>query len=160
TPPDPPSRLTAESLEALLDEVRDHPEWTDARRDEQFDLLVARFTPDALSAEVRRRLHALHGEDGTLTLRLIESLGLPDLGDALAGSLVAQPDLPPERAWHALTILVENDLLDAHPDLVDRFHELTEVIDESDVLERLVEQLEDEPDGSWVALHGLDAIEP
>src|SRR6202034_4319433 len=72
-----------------------------------------------------------------------------------------QPDLPPERAWGALGLLEGAGLLDSHPILAERWDELGETLESADdALETLVSQLEEEPEGSWVALQGLGAVEP
>ena len=158
--PEPPARRPdLEGPEAILDRIRDHREWDEPRRHREFDLLIARFDPDRLAEAVRARLARLHGHDGEAVLRLIDALATPDLLDELAEALIAQPDLPAERSWEALSLLDEAGLLDDHPELAGRWEELNEAIDEEGALDALVAQLEDDPDEVWVALQGLGAVE-
>src|SRR5512147_1647481 len=56
SPDDPPSPQT---LEALLDALRDHPEWSEAERDAQLERLIAGFPAERLRAAVRKRLDDL-----------------------------------------------------------------------------------------------------
>ncbi|HEX8200248.1 MAG TPA: hypothetical protein VF590_07150, partial [Isosphaeraceae bacterium] len=116
-PPDPA---------AILDALRDHPEWDERRRDEQFDRLIARYPADQLMAAARARLADLRGDDGAMALRLVEALGGPAVLEELAGALVTQRDLPAERAWEALSLLEGTGLLEAHPELAERWDELAE----------------------------------
>src|SRR5438309_1506171 len=150
----------AETPDALLDAIRDHPEWPDRRRVEEFDRLVALFEPDRLEAVAARRLGDLAGLDGEAVLWLVDALATPELLEGLAEALRRQPDLPADRAWDALGMLQEAGLLDAHPELAERWDELAEAIDDEGSLDQLAEQLEDDPDGAWVALQGLGAVEP
>src|SRR4051794_25790042 len=98
----PPFGPTAESL---LEELRDHPEWDETRVAEQFDRLIARFSPGVLAETIRPRLGDLGGGDGEILLQLIEALATPALLDALADALAAQTSLTPDRQWQALGVL-------------------------------------------------------
>ncbi len=149
-----------ESPEALLDAIRAHPEWDETRRDEHLGRLVARVPADRLLAVVRRRLDDLGGADGEVLLRLVEAHATPALLRELAAALMAQPDLPPERAWDALALLDASGLLGEFPELAERWDELDEAIDEDATLDQLADQLEGDPEGTWLALQGLGAVEP
>jgi hypothetical protein len=122
--------------------------------------MVERFPAERLREAVRGRLRLLGGEDGEAILRLVEAYATPELLEELADAIEDQPDLPAERAWAALELLEGAGLFDAHPVLADRWEELNESLDPDDALETLVGQLEEEPEGSWVALQGLGAVEP
>ena len=152
TPPQTP--------DALLDAIRDQPERPDAWRDRQFERLISRFPPEQLADTARRRLDSLGGADGAIILRLVEALASPELLESLAEALLAQPDLPAESAYPALDLLRGADLFVAYPELAERWEDLDETLDDAGSLEMLAEQLEDEPEGSWVALQGLGAVEP
>jgi hypothetical protein len=151
---------TSEMSDSLLDSLRDHPEWSDAKRAEVFDRLIAEHSQAELMELIQGRLGNLHGHDGEAVLRLVEALATKELLDKLAKALKRQPDLPAERAWEALELLQENELLDAHPDLAERWDELNEAIDENGSLDQLVEQLEGDSEGIWLALQGMAAVEP
>ena len=157
SPGDEPS----DSPERMLDALRDEPGSTEDARDAQLSRIVERFPADRLREAVRGRLRRLGGEDGEAILRLVEAYATPELLEELAEAIEDQPDLAPERAWGALALIEGAGMLDAHPLLAERWDELGETIDsEEDALETLVGQLEEEPEGSWVALQGLGAVEP
>lgn len=160
-PHDPGRDPELATPEALLDALRDHPEWTEHRRDEQFDRLVARFPAEELVAAVRPRLRDLRGGDGETVLRLVEAMGTPELLEELAAALAAQPDLAPERAWEAMSLLQGTGLIEADAELAGRWDELVEALDQEEAsLAVLAAQLEEDPDEAWVALQGLGAVEP
>src|SRR5262249_55228696 len=92
-------------------------------------------------------------------LRLVEALATPELLDALARSVLAQPDLAPERAWEALSLLHDAGRLDDSPELAERWEELNEAVEDDEALNQLAAQMEAEPDGLWIALQGLAAVE-
>ena len=152
--------IDPETPDAILDALRDHPGWPDARREQLFDRLVARFPAGLLAEAARRRLGRLGGADGEVVLRLVEALATPELLEALAESLLDGPDLPAERAYEALDLLGGAGLLDAYPALAERWEELEELLDEAGSLDDLAAHLEEDPEGSWVALQGLEAVEP
>jgi hypothetical protein len=103
----------------------------------------------------------LGGGDWEAILRLVEAYASVELLEELALAIEDQPDLAPERTWEALSLLEGAGLLEDHPALMERWDELNEALGEPDeALETLVEQLEEEPEGSWVALQGLGAVEP
>ena len=149
-----------DSPEAMLDALRDLPGSDESARDAQLSRIVERFPAERLREAVRGRLRLLGGEDGEAILRLVEAYATTGLLEELAEALEDQPDLPPERAWGALALLEGAGLLDGHPTLVDRWDELNETLESDDALDMLVGQLEEEPEGSWVALQGLGAVEP
>ncbi|MGE3818496.1 MAG: hypothetical protein AB7I30_03610 [Isosphaeraceae bacterium] len=150
----------SDSPDVLLDRLRDHPEWDDRQREDFLGRLVERFPPDRVITAVRSRLGDLRGCDAESLLRLIEANPDPETLEVLAGCLERQPDLPPERAWAALAVLDGAGVLDRHPALVERWNDLVELIEEDDdPLSQLVEQIEGDPDGVWMALQGLGAIE-
>jgi hypothetical protein len=149
-----------DSPEAMLDALRDLPPSGEEAREAQLARIVERFPADRLREAVRGRLRLLGGEDGEAILRLVEAYATPGLLEELAEALEDQPDLPPERAWGALGLLEGAGLLDEHPSLLERWEDLNESLEADDGLDTLVEQLEEEPEGSWVALQGLGAVEP
>jgi hypothetical protein len=157
---DLPARVSP-SPEARLDAFRAHPEWDDLRRDEELERLVTGHSPDELRAAIGPRLHDLGGNDAEPVLRLVEVLATPDLLEALALALRAQPGLAPERAWEALALLEDAGRLASYPDLAERWDELGETLDDEDAsLEELASQIEDDPEGLCLALQGLAAVEP
>ncbi len=145
---------------ALMDELRAHPEWNDRQRDAVLQQLVARFPLDVLIATVLKRLRDLGGGDAEVIFRLIEAKPEKSLLRALALALAGQPDLAPERAWEALSILDDAGVLDEYPTLAERWEELNETLDDSGSIEELVEQIEGDREGIWLALQGLVAVEP
>ena len=147
--------------EAMLDALRDAPAAGEAAREAQLSRIVERFPAERLREAVRGRLRMLGGVDGEAILRLVEAYANPALLEELAEALEDQPDLAPERAWEALSLIEGAGLLDDYPALLERWEELGETLDsEDDALETLVGQLEEESEGSWVALQGLGAVEP
>ena len=149
-----------ESPEALLDALRDRRDWGEERQDAQLARLVERFPVDRLREAARGRFGDLGGADGEAVLRLVEAYATPELMGELARAIVDQPDLAPDRAWEALALVESSGLLGDYPELAERWEELNEAFEADDALPTLVEQLEDVPEGSWVALQGLGAIEP
>ena len=79
---------------------------------------------------------------------------------ALGHSLLAQPNLPLERSWDALGVLEANGVLASFPELLERWEELNESLDDEGSLVLLVEQLDDDPEGVWLALQGIGGVEP
>ncbi|WP_406693687.1 hypothetical protein V5E97_21890 [Singulisphaera sp. Ch08] len=161
--PQPPDHLTSsddETPEALLEAFRTHPEWTERQRDEQLDRLIERVPADRLLAAARERMSDLSGTEGEVILRIIEAHATPALLRELGTALVSQPHLSPERTWEVVTLLDGAELLDEFPELVARSEELDELLDEEGSLEQLAEQLEGDPEGTWLALQGLGAVEP
>jgi hypothetical protein len=149
-----------DSPEAMLDAIRDQPRIGDAARDSQLARIVERFPADRLIEAVRGRLRMLGGEDGEAILRLVEAYASIELLEELADALEDQPDLAPERAWGALSLLEGAGVLEDHPILMEWWGDLNESLEPDEALETLVEQLEEEPEGSWVALQGIGAVEP
>ena len=149
-----------ETPEAMLDALRDLRASGEEARDAQLSRIVERFPAERLREAVRGRLRRLGGEDGEAILRLVEAYATPELLKELAGAIEDQPGLSPERSWEALSLLEGAGLLEAHPALAERWEELNESLESDDALETLVGQLEEEPEGSWVALQGLGAVEP
>jgi hypothetical protein len=143
----------------LLDQIRSHPEWTDRQRDEALGRLVERFPADAVMPAVLARLDDLGGPDAEALVRLVEAHPEPSALHALAEALAAQPDLPAERAWEVLSVLDGAGVLADHPVLAERWDELNEALDEDGSLAQLVDQIEGDPDGVWLALQGLGAVE-
>ena len=150
-----------DSPEGMLDALRDGNSIPEAVRDAQLARIVERFPADRLVEAVRGRLRMLGGEDGEAILRLVEAYANDELLGELAEALEDQPDLAPERAWAALELLEGAGVLERHPKLVERWSDLNESLDtDEDALGTLVGQLEEEPEGSWVALQALGAVEP
>lgn len=158
--PDMDDPTQIDTPESRLDEIRDRPDWDDRRRDVALAGLVERFPAEALRRAVRARLGRLEGRDGEAIARLVEAYATPDLLDALALALRDQPGLAPERAFEFLGLLEAAGLLDADDNLAAWWDDLNETFDADDPLETLVAQLEEEPEGSWVALQGIGAVEP
>lgn len=157
--PDDPRASTLETPETLLDAFRAHPEWTERERDDHLDRVIAAIPSERLSSAILARLDDLSGGEGEAILRLIEAHSTPELLRALADALVAQPDLPPERSWEALVLLEGAGLLEDYPELEERREELEESLDDESSLDQLAEQLEGDPEGTWLALQGLGAVE-
>lgn len=132
----------------------------DEQRDAQLARIVERFPVDRLREAVRARLRRLGGAEGEAILRLVEAYRTPELLEELARALEDQPDLTPERAWDALSLVEDGGLIEGHPELAARWEELNEALDDDGALGTLVGQLEEEPEGSWVALQGIGAVEP
>jgi hypothetical protein len=149
-----------ETPESLWESIRTHAEWTDAQRDDQLDRLIVEFPIDRVQAAVRPWLRDLGGADGEILLRLIEAHPTREFLQELAGAMIAQPELAPERAWDALALIDGAGLLDSFPELAERWEELSDTLDEDGSLEQLIEQLEEDPEGTWLALHALGAVEP
>src|SRR4051794_18503990 len=89
----------------LLDLLRADRSLTDRQRDAIFDRLVEAFPIEQLLDAALGRLDDLAGADADAVLRLVEAAPHTDLLERLAGALVAQTDLSPERAWDALAVL-------------------------------------------------------
>ena len=156
-----PGEESPETPEGMLDALRDHPTTGEEARDAQLARIVERFPAERLREAVRGRLRLLGGDDGEAILRLVEAYSTPELLEELAEAIEDQPDLAPERAWEALSLIEGAGLLDAHPILAERWDELGDSLDsDEDTLATLVGQLEQEPEGSWVALQGIGAVEP
>jgi hypothetical protein len=149
-----------ESPEALLNAFNAHPEWSAPQRDAHLDRLVARVPRAQLVALLRARMRDLSGPEGEVLIRLVEANATTELLCELAEALEDQPDLAPERAWEALALLEEAGLLDDYPALAERWNELSEWLDEDASLDELAEQLEEDPEGVWLAIEGLEAVEP
>lgn len=158
-PSDELASAADETPEALLEAFRTHPEWTERQRDDELARLIERVPVDRLLESVRRRMRDLSGVQGEVVLRIIEAYATLDLLRELGAALVDQPDLAPERTWEALTMLDGADLLNEFPELQARAEELEELLDEEGSLEELAEQLEGDPEGTWLALQGIGAVE-
>ncbi len=150
--------MTAAS--ALLDALRDHPEWDEATRAGTLDRLVGGFDRGILIEAIGPRLADLSGGDFEALVRLVESLADPGLFEALADGLVSQPDLDADRAWEALGVLEGSGRIEARPELLDRLAEIEDLISSDEPFGELASQIEDDPESTWVALGGLGAIEP
>ena len=150
----------AETAETVLEQFRVHPEWTENERDRALDRLVERFEADEVVEAVRARLHDLSGADAEVLLRLVEAHPRPDLQRALAEALLSQPDLAPERAWEALAVLEGAGMFGEYALLAERWEDLGESLDDEGSIEDLVEQIEEDPEGLWLAVQGLAAVEP
>jgi hypothetical protein len=155
-----PTSTSADAPEVLLDAFVAHPEWDQVRSDRELGRLVSQFPAEQIRAALRSRLHDLNSRAGEALLRLIEALATPELLTLLAEALRAQPGLAPERAWAALTLLDDGGLLGLYPELSERWDELNETLEDDSSLEQLAAQIEDDPEGLWLALQGLAAVEP
>ena len=144
--------------DALL-AFRDHPDWDEARADEAFLRLVARFSASDLLALARERLDDLGGADAPAILRLLEAFGAPEDLDRLADAVEAQADsIAPAVAYEALAGLDLAGRLDGRETLLELWGELRALDDPDAVASELAEQLEDGPDAVWVALQALGPI--
>jgi hypothetical protein len=154
-----PTDSNSETPGTLLDSLRAHPEWSERQREAVVERIVARFPGPEVAAAVGERLDNLSGADAETLLRLVEAFPTHALHRALAEGVENQPDLPPERVWDALAVLDGAGVLSGFPRLADMFMELNELLGDDDVVGDLVEQIEGDPDGVWLALQGLGAIE-
>ncbi len=157
---DPPSGTPQDTPEGMLDEFRLHPDWSERERAQQLERLIVTFPVERLQAAIAPRLNNLSGADGEAVLRLLESYATPDLLHHLAESLLDQDEIPPERIWDAMLLLEEAGVLSNYPALLELRAELEENLDEESSLDELAEQLEGSPEGTWLALQGLGAVEP
>ncbi len=157
---DDPRRSTRPSR---LDEIRDRPDWDDRRRD------VALDRPGrAVPRRGRSAARSAPGSAGwtAATARSIAPparsvCSTPTSSTPLALALRDQPGLAPDRAWEALGAPRSRGAARrATPNLVERWDELNDAIDPDDALESLVAQLEEEPEGSWVASKGSGRSSP
>lgn len=150
-----------ETPESMLDRLRDDRGLSDDEREALIGRLVERFPAHRLVGAARSRFGDLSGEDAEAVLRLVESFGGPETLGELADALIDQPELPPGPAWAALSLLDAAGLIEDYPHLLEWWTDLNEAVAEGDAsLEALAAQLEEDPDGSWVALQGLAAVEP
>ena len=139
--PDPDDEATAE-VERLL------------------EIHESRSNPGPGVDELRDVLADLGGPRGVEALRAIEASGDPERLDALADALIEQPGLPVDLLWRAVGLLEGSGRIEARPELFELRQELVEAIDGDDAsLEALIEQIEEDPEDVWVALHGLAEIE-
>jgi hypothetical protein len=151
----------AEGPDGLLDRLRQEPDWDHKQRAAVFEQLIARFPPERLVAAVRDRFDDLDHADADAILQVVEAFGDTDLLSELAAALVRQTVLSPERAWGFLLLLESAGVLEEYPELIERFEEIGDSIDEGAMsLTELAERLEEDPEEIWVALHGLAAVEP
>lgn len=148
--------------EEILNALRDNPNWSESAFDEAFDRLIQSADLQTLESIAVRRLGDLSQNDGEAILRLIESIGSDDLLTALGHTLLTQGELSAERDWQALSILADAERLGEWPDLAERFTDLVEIFEEAGAssVEDWASTLQDDPDGVWVALHGLAMVEP
>ncbi len=152
--------LPAATPESILTALRGDPALDPEAEERYLDRLVEQFTPLELERAIRSRLRFLGDADGGVILRLLEARLESELIEELAPALIQQPDLAPDRAWEALALLESAGRLDRYPELVERWDELNDALDPADASDSLAAQLEEEPEGSWVALEGLGAIDP
>jgi hypothetical protein len=149
-----------ETPEAALAMLRKLNRSQTARRAEILDELVLAFPPERLRDAASSRFDDLGHGDAETVLQLAEAFASPELLRELAAALVRQPHLAPETAWDALMILDGAGTLDGYPVLQERLAELNEFFEEEqNALHELVEQLDEQPDGVWLALEGLAAVE-
>jgi hypothetical protein len=151
--------MNEESPDSVFNRLRDEPGLSPREREALLDQMVARFPADQLLKSARGRLNNLSGADAEAILRFVEAFGDELVLIELAESLLGQTNLPAERAWEALALVDAAGLLEAYPPLLERWEDLNETSGEAS-LEELAAQLEEEPDGSWVALQGLSVVEP
>lgn len=122
--------------------------------------LVTAFPEAELRRAVEPRLRDLARPDAPALLRVVETLADAELLGELGRALLDQPRLAPERAWEALTLLRDHDVLDRFPDLEELLRDIEDLVEEGgDLVARLVEQIDDEPDGKWLALRLLEDLD-
>ena len=143
----------------ILAAIRSGPPLDPEAEERHLDRLVERFPPEQLREAIRPRLDDLGGADGGIILRLIEAHLALTLADPLAEALLRQPDLAPDRAYEALALLDMIEHFGRYPGLRERWEELSDLAESGDATGDLAAQLEAEPEGSWVALEGLGAID-
>ncbi len=143
-----------------LESFRRHPEWTERERDKRFEAMVARFSETELLAAATSRVTDLTGFDVDPIIRILEAWGGGEDWAMLAAAVARQRDLPADRSWEILSVLDGFGLVESSPSLVERWHELNDEFETDDSIGRLVHQLEHDPDGLWLALEGLDSVEP
>jgi hypothetical protein len=143
-----------------LNSFRDHPEWTERERDQHFLALIARFSERELLAAAESRTADLTAADAEPIVRIIEAFGGPGDLARLAAAVSRQPELPAARSWEILHVLDGFGLIEATPGLADRWSELNDAFEQDDSLAELAHQIERDPDGIWLALEGLQTIEP
>ncbi|MFO0911125.1 MAG: hypothetical protein U0794_22755, partial [Isosphaeraceae bacterium] len=149
------------SPEAMLDHLLGHgASWSDAECEIFLGRLVERFPADRVIAVLRQRMADLAGARGDAILRLVEAYPVPELLDELARALREGPELAPERAWEALAVLESAGRLAREPALAELWDELNDLIQGEDPVLELIAQIEDDPEGPWLAYEGLAAIEP
>ncbi len=154
-----PMDTNASSAGAALDQLRHQTEWSDRERDAAFDRMIERFPMEEVIEAVRDRLRDLSGPDGEILLRVVEANPGSTLPRALAEALDDQLGLPTDRLWSALDVLNGAGILGNYPPLQDLWDELNDALDDDGSIEELVEQIENDPDGIWLALQGLAAVE-
>jgi hypothetical protein len=149
-----------QSAEDLLDSLRTLALRGDPALEDRFGQLIARFDPARIAEALEGRITDLDGPFGEIVLRIVEAFGTPELFAELASALDRRPDLAPERQWEALSLLAGAGVLDDRPELGARLDELEELIGQAEgVLNTLADQIEHDPDGIWLALEGLGAME-
>ena len=97
----PPGRPSNDDLDtadpdALLDAIRDRPEWTNADRAAALDRLVVANPPERIREVLSRRFSDLGGPHGEAVLMLLASFTTSELLDAFADHRL--PDRPAGRA--------------------------------------------------------------
>jgi hypothetical protein len=143
-----------------IDAFRRHPEWSDGERDKHFENMVAQFSKVELLASAMARVKDLTGLDAEPIVRIVESLGASEHWTQFADAVARQRDLPVDRAWELLSVLDGLGLIESTPSLAERWHDLNEEFEQDDSVSELVHQLEHDSDGLWMALQGLESIEP
>ncbi len=159
----PPEKEGAAEIARLLDALTDPDSFSgdEVPHDRSIERLILSAPHASLRQALRTRLDDLDVPEGGELLRLVEAVADPELLELLATSLRNQPGLTPERAWQAMTLLDDAGLIDQYPDLLERWDDLNASIDEGDVsLAELADQIEHDPEGLWLALQGLAAVEP
>ena len=150
-----------DSPSAMLDAMRTYPEWADVDPEPIINNLVERFPLATIVDAVRAHLADLSGSDYEVLLRFVELNPNTDLPDVIARSLERQhAELPTERIFDVLNLVEAAGLLSEHPALVALWDELVEAMDSEGSFEDLIDMLELDPDGVWLALQGMTAVEP
>ncbi|MFO0958128.1 MAG: hypothetical protein U0800_11990 [Isosphaeraceae bacterium] len=132
----------------------------EAARELWFERLIARFPAEELAEPVRRRIERLGGPDGPILLRLVEWVRSPAAYAALADRIRSDPSLPADQEWLALTLLGDSGRLDDDPELIERLAEFDDMMADDAIADDLAVQIRDDADRPWMALEGLDRVEP
>lgn len=122
--------------------------------------LVANFPGTQIREALRGRVAFLWKRSSAELVQLLTAFGDDALNDELAAALSRGFDMGNEHAWVALSFLDDGGHLENWPELAEWLLELDEAIEQEAALsDELVEQIESEPDGVWLALRGLDELD-
>jgi hypothetical protein len=146
--------------EEMLDALRKCPK-LDSEEEEAFlDHLIEKFPMEAIVDAVRPRLSRLSGRDFEVLLRLVYANPNTDLPHVMAQSLEKKPNLSLSRMLDVLNLLQDAGILQEHPALVALWDELTGDLEGEGSVDDLLDLIELDSDGVWLALQGFARVEP